>query len=382
MMTERRKFIKDCIQEFIPTVLLNLVIDYDFYLIGKCDLTLEENMDWINCCIVLPDGPSKCFDERIERIICGSNSSLKIWNVTQDKKCESRKILDWSERFSHINKSYHFYSNYITCCAILSDEFGNYRLVSGGYDGIIRIWKIENANENIAICEFESEEQFSYMNHCAVLSNDRIVCGSYNGMLKIWNIKTKKYELTFKDYCSFGKCVVLPDSSHRIVCGDNNGNLKILNAHNGECEMVVEGHSKWINCFAILPDNNAARSFRIISGSEDTTLKIWKFEHTIKCECTLRGHTGGVKCCTVLPDGRIVSGSEDGTLKVWNIETGTSSRRAHSSGQRNNCWSSKGQEGKCDLTLKGHASSVVCCSVLSDGRIISGSRDNTLKIWN
>ena len=31
----------------------------------------------------------------------------------------------------------------------------------------------------------------------------------------------------------------------------------------------------------------------------------------------LRGHTKTVKCLQALPDGRIVSGSEDKTLRVW-----------------------------------------------------------------
>jgi len=66
-----------------------------------------------------------------------------------------------------------------------------------------------------------------------------------------------------------------------------------------------------------------------------------------------------VMCCSVLFDGRIVSGSRDFTLKIWNINT-----------------------GECELTLKGHMDSIVACSVLPNGKIISGSVDKTIKIWN
>jgi WD40 repeat protein len=61
------------------------------------------------------------------------------------------------------------------------------------------------------------------------------------------------------------------------------------------------------------------------------------------------------------PDGkRIVSGSLDNTLKVWDAETG--------------------QEM---LTLKGHSDPVYSVAFSSDGkRIVSGSDDNTLKVWD
>jgi WD40 repeat protein len=41
-------------------------------------------------------------------------------------------------------------------------------------------------------------------------------------------------------------------------------------------------------------------------------------------ECTLRGHTKGVRSVAYSPDGKqIVSGSFDNTVKVWDSQTGT-----------------------------------------------------------
>ena len=60
-------------------------------------------------------------------------------------------------------------------------------------------------------------------------------------------------------------------------------------------------------------------------------------------------------------DGRrVVSGSTDSTLKVWNVAT-----------------------GKCVATLEGHSDQVNGVAVFPDGRrIVSGSGDNTLKVWD
>ena len=55
-----------------------------------------------------------------------------------------------------------------------------------------------------------------------------------------------------------------------------------------------------------------------------------------------------------------MSGSGDNTLKVWDAQTGQET-----------------------LTLKGHSSGVWGVSFSPDGkRIVSGSFDNTLKIWD
>jgi len=79
----------------------------------------------------------------------------------------------------------------------------------------------------------------------------------------------------------------------------------------------------------------------------------------LRCIHTLSGHTGHVSCVSVLPDGRIVSGSNDCTLRIWDASS-----------------------GRCINTLSGHTNVVNCVSVLPDGRIVSGSNDCTLRIWD
>ena len=76
---------------------------------------------------------------------------------------------------------------------------------------------------------------------------------------------------------------------------------------------------------------------------------------------TLTGHTAGVNSVAFSSDGqRIVSGSRDKTLKIWDANT-----------------------GKELQTLKGHTSYVYSVAFSPDGqRIVSGSFDKTLKIWD
>ena len=75
----------------------------------------------------------------------------------------------------------------------------------------------------------------------------------------------------------------------------------------------------------------------------------------------LLGHADSILACAVTPDGRrLVSGSHDRTLKLWDLDS-----------------------GNCLHTFEGHADWVLACAVTPDGRrLVSGSDDRTLKLWD
>ncbi len=74
----------------------------------------------------------------------------------------------------------------------------------------------------------------------------------------------------------------------------------------------------------------------------------------------LQAHTSFVVSVATSPDAKhIVSGSWDNTTKIWSIEA-----------------------GRKTATLEGHADSVNSVSISADGKyIVSASEDKTIKIW-
>ena len=74
---------------------------------------------------------------------------------------------------------------------------------------------------------------------------------------------------------------------------------------------------------------------------------------------TLSGHGGGVNALALTGDGRVVSGSDDGTVKVWDLNSGHEER-----------------------TLSGHGGGVNALALTGDGRVVSGSDDGTVKVWD
>ncbi|KAG2055064.1 WD40 repeat-like protein, partial [Suillus hirtellus] len=61
---------------------------------------------------------------------------------------------------------------------------------------------------------------------------------------------------------------------------------------------------------------------RIVSGSEDSTVRVWDAAKGLPLGEPFRGHTDSVWSVSFSPDGtRIVSGSVDSTVRVWNSAT-------------------------------------------------------------
>jgi WD40 repeat protein len=73
----------------------------------------------------------------------------------------------------------------------------------------------------------------------------------------------------------------------------------------------------------------------------------------------LEGHSSVVSALCLLPDGRLASGSVDNTIRLWDVATGAETAR-----------------------LEGHTDWVTALCVLPDGRLASGSDDKTIRLWN
>jgi WD40 repeat protein len=99
----------------------------------------------------------------------------------------------------------------------------------------------------------------------------------------------------------------------------------------------------------------------------DVSKLISKYDYYLEGKSfTLNGHTHSVDTIGILSDGRIVSGSRDKTLKIWNLQTG----------QRSN------PEGNCDVTFSDNSTWINSIAILPNDRIVSGTYNGIIKVWN
>jgi WD40 repeat protein/serine/threonine protein kinase len=157
-------------------------------------------------------------------------------------------------------------------------------------------------------------------------------------------------------------------------------------------QVTLEGHTEAVLSVAISPDGK-----RIVSGSEDRTVKVWD-ARTGKALLSLEGHTDHVLGVAVSPDGKRVLGQDKkGRILAWDARSGRRVSYAPSrmlGGGINLAVSPDGRRivrvhqdntvkvwtGKDILSLEGAAGPA---AISSDGRrIVTGSQDRTVKVWD
>ena len=158
---------------------------------------------------------------------------------------------------------------------------------------------------------------------------------------------------------------------------------------------TLTGHQGKISSMLIL--NNGM----IVSGSWDKTIKVWNPKDLTNCSYTLEGHTGCITSLQLLLNGHVVSSSADDELKVWDLDKNCGILKTVRAGQygvysllvlrdgsivSGSGWYHKSIKiwdfnFNCLHIINGHQDSISSLIELN-GKLASGSKDKTIKIWD
>lgn len=215
--------------------------------------------------------------------------------------------------------------------------------------------------------------------------------------IKIWDIqsgiKQRQIPLSSPRGVLF-QSVALNSSGQIVATGMTNGTIRIWQVTRGqELKGSFPRHSKGISTLAFSHDG------KIASASEDGMIKVWSFQpgQAVRVLHNFTEHQGQISAIAFSPDGQtLVSSSIDKTIKIWDLRTNKLRHTLPASASdvaispdgttlastnlRNiTLWNLS--DGKPINNLPGHTGLVNSLVFNLDGKLISGSRDSTIRIW-
>ncbi|KAG1903968.1 WD40 repeat-like protein [Suillus fuscotomentosus] len=308
-------------------------------------------------------------------------------------------------------------------------------LITGSYDRTVRVWNIETG------LEVRCLRGHTRAVRALQFDEAKLITGSMDHTIRVWNWRSGECIRTLEGHTEGVVC--LNFDSNVLASGSVDTTVKVWNFRTGEA-FTLRGHRDWVNSVRLWESEDPAdvemgcgsgsepricQGTLLFSASDDGTIRLWDLARRT-CVRQFTGHVGQVqslkllevdeRCdegngrqehriadsnmahiaqvgnptnpfevCTVITHDAnsesmediqsldrvtrevlagssrkrakrpvLISGSLDNTIKVWDIDT-----------------------AKATQTLFGHIEGV--WAVASDKlRLISGSHDRTIKVWN
>jgi WD40 repeat protein len=298
------------------------------------------------------------------KIVSGDeDGKLKVWDVNLQQGNIAEKFVELGNHGDRIR-------------AITWSPNGKY-LASGGRDNKIKIWDARDVGLVKTLIGHKNTIRSIACNP----DNNQIATGSRDKTIKIWDAETGNLIRTLVGHENWVRSVLW--NGNCIISSSDDNTIVIWDSQTGNSIRVLQGHDDIVRTIALSPDRQ-----KLVSGSDDTTLKVWEIT-TGRCLMTCVDHKDSIKTVAWSPDGHwLYSSSSDKTVKLWNAETGKCEFILQDS------WGSIGTRGSvessgynsiesCNFTIFGDEATIKSVAWSPDGhKIVTGSRDKTLKIWD
>ncbi|MDR1648439.1 MAG: WD40 repeat domain-containing protein [Zoogloeaceae bacterium] len=234
---------------------------------------------------------------------------------------------------------------------------GAYAIFSAG--DTVRLWKLQGESEGAREEDLVLAIQRAGMVTAVDLSNgsDRIVAGSTDGLCTVWERKVVKNYRSLRGSSGVTKVEFFPDQAqNRVLCGFSDGRIAVWEPF-GKNHAIYRDESDLspILAMAISRDGN-----RFLTGHKDKITRLWHVGKSTPARKFV-GHSDWIRSVDFSSDGkRVLTASDDRTIRLWDADTGEQL-----------------------LTIEGHADWVRSArfSPVDSNRIISGSRDKTVRFW-
>ena len=199
------------------------------------------------------------------------------------------------------------------------------------------------------------------------LPSGGLVSGSRDKSVIVWSDATNEPVAKLAGH-SLDVTAVCVMRDGTIVSGAMDKSIRLWDASSGKCvRTIADAHGSSVLALLALPDSDG-----FLSGSADKTIKRWDIGHTtaggnasssLTPSKTITGHADTVRGLALMPNVGFLSASHDCTARLWTLE------------------------GETVCVFAGHAALVYSASYVpvssrTGSLVITGSEDNTAKLWN
>jgi len=201
----------------------------------------------------------------------------------------------------------------VTALAVADTDISGYqqtyRMVSGGAEGRVRVWKITPSHQQMIVSLKEHKGPIT----CLTVNSDSSQCvsASADGSCIIWDLKNYVRINAFFESQIFTSVVYHPDESQLLTCGTN-CKISYWDASDATAIRVIDGGNDHMTCLDILSKGDF-----FVSGSKDRTLKVCHYDNGINVAEGI-GHSGYIQAVKISPDeSTIVSVGSCGEIIIW-----------------------------------------------------------------
>jgi WD40 repeat protein len=214
--------------------------------------------------------------------------------------------------------------------------------------------------------------------------------------------------LTLEGHTNFVRSILISNDFSQLFSASDDNYIKVWSATTGECLSTLKGHEDGVFDLSFISESTLA------SASLDKTVKIWDLNKQ-ECMKTLHDDKDNytqdrrINCVTHLPSkNHLAAGFFDATVTVWDLANyqKVKSFKAHSGSRQRVCvlkpildnhlvstayssvkiWdlyqSTLFHNTKCLHKLLEHSHWVETCEMTPEGNLLTGSMDQTLKLWD